>query len=247
MTFPAFGPLSHEETKLRFLLQPCKITAQPGSQVSVNHHRRKPLVFPKLGKDFVGYRDRQAELPQPTSNGPFVLRILERKQETDGNRFGAGSFHLLPQTSNPGRCRAEKNFPVGGGSLLDTPPQRSSDQRRIPPDVQIVEFGPVLAADFDQILKARRCKESHASAVPLQHTVGANRRAVNERESIPGFLTAQMPRRLNDGFSRIVGCREHLENLESGAVPDYAIRKRPARIYANAHELPVSEFARPES
>ena len=153
----------------------------------------------------------------------------------------------MPQTPQLGMCRTEENFSVGGGSLLDTPSQTSRDQRRFPPDIQIVEFGPVLAADFDQILEARRCEEDHASAAPLQHAVGPDRRTMNERQGSSRLSRGQVPRGLTHGFSRIVGCREHLENLESRAVPDYAIRKGPARVYANAHELPVSEFARPES
>jgi len=71
------------------------------------------------------------------------------------------------------------NSASGPGSLNDAEPRRARDQWRLFLELQVIQLGPLAAANLDNVLEPPCHKHADAAALSLKHGVGRHRRPVH--------------------------------------------------------------------
>ncbi len=98
-------------------------------------------------------------------------------------------------------------------SFSDSEAEGTGDQDRWPIDHEIVETGPILAADLQEILKPGGGDQGDGRPLPLEQAVGRHGRAVNDL--IPLLSQRLLRKPLKHGPGRIERSRKHLVSPES--------------------------------
>ena len=102
------------------------------------------------------------------------------------------------------------------------------DERRKPVPDQRVQLRPVLASDLDDVLESSVRDEHDFGATAFKESVGRNGGSVEESERL---ACSQDPSdAVENGLSRIVRCRRHLERLDPALVKQYQVGERAACV-----------------
>ncbi len=105
---------------------------------------------------------------QKTCGGFLVLGVLVRVQKTDGHRFDTGPVKPVFEPDQFRPRRALANGPVKVRPLGNAEAQGRRHQVALQRRSQIVELGPVLAADANQIGETLGCDKCRSRAFPFQ-------------------------------------------------------------------------------
>ncbi len=128
-------------------------------------------------------RERDVQLTQRFQNSPFMLSVCERKQQRDRDRFGFAFTDLPKQARHLVIGERLDYFARRRDAFGNAISQIAGDERRRLDRVQVVKFRSSLAADFDDVFKARRRHQRDARAATLQQRVGSDGSAVNDFNS----------------------------------------------------------------
>ncbi len=206
-----------------------------GSQIP-SHHRRQigvddgsgsAFVLTVLGKNDMAEADRDLQALQCGCNLLLVQRIGEREEQADRHRL-----HLqAPQF----RCHSRKLSPIEGNqdapvvkdALRDADTEPRWDQWFGTGGEEAVEPGPVLAADFEHILKSPCRDQGRPRPLALEQRVGGDRRAVMD---LALLRVQDLLQSLKYRERRIGGGREQFERADLPAVQDDEVCKGSAGV-----------------
>ena len=158
------------------------VVAHHRAEIGVQHDRRQPLVLAELGRDLVAGRDEGVGhlLAQDRERALLVLGPDEAVEEGHRDRLHAGRLeparrgaHARPRraASRPRRCDARARAPPAAG--------RAAPGRRLV-GLDVVEVGPLLPADLQQVAEAVGGDQPGPDAAMLDQRIGRDRRAVAE-------------------------------------------------------------------
>ena len=173
-----------------------EVADERGREVRVRDGRRAALVLAELGQQLARERDaaRPERLAQRLADPPLVLRVQEREEQADRDRLDPRRAHGLDRRRE--RPLVERHDDaVGPHPLAHGEPQLARDERRRAVRRQVVERGPVLAADLDHVAEALGRDERGAGAAPLEQRVRRDRRPVREHADRPPIPAARQRRR----------------------------------------------------
>ena len=163
------------------LRQRVQVAAEQGGEVGVDHRRRAAFVLTEGRQHLV--RGRHVDLGQRLADGPgdaaLVRGVAESEQQADRHRLGAA---LGDRGRQPlGFALGQRiDDPVGADALGRLQAQLRGDEGRGPPAAGVVEAGPALAPDVQQVGEAAGGDQGGAGASLLQQRVGPDRHPVRE-------------------------------------------------------------------
>jgi hypothetical protein len=205
------------------LLEPPEVVAHRGHHVGVDHGRRRPLVLPDDRGDLGRQADRHARrfLVDDLGRTPLVRRVRVRVEEADGDRL-----HAVPPETLDGPAEAclvewHQHLAVERHPLGDLPDARAGNERRGLLDEEVVELVPLLAADDQDVAESAGREERDVAALPLDHDVRAERRAVHGL----GELRPFQPR----AGDELLQASTHARAGSSGVVRRLPVRRRRPR------------------
>ena len=153
-------------------LQFAEIAIHQRPHVGVDHRGAGAFELAELGRDVAG-RAHVTRARESVEQRAFVHVVLIRVQQADGNRLGARSLDALPQCGDVAkRCL---DGAVEQYALRRAETEFAWNQRPRGGRSEVIEFGPVLPPDGDQILEARRGDEGCLRALAFEQSVGRDR------------------------------------------------------------------------
>ena len=224
------------------------------AEIGVHHRGREPFELAKLGRDLMARADE--------GFGIFLLHDLfgaqlmrgahEAVEERDRDRADTGRAQLARRGAD--RVFIERNIHLAGmaHALGDLEAQAALDQSRRLVGENVVEVGPLLPADLEQIAEAVGGDETGGHALVLDQRIGGDRGAMAEiadrrcgliarlrRDAAHAFIDA-----LRDAARGIVGRRRNLPDLDAafGLFEQADVGECPAGIHAHA---PTSHVGSP--
>jgi hypothetical protein len=187
-------------------------------------------------------------LGEQVPHSRFVFRYQVGEQEADRHRL-----HLrLAQPVDGGErlllAQWGEDAAVAVDPFGDFQAQVTAHERSRAFDLQVVEVGPGLTADFQQVPEAAGSEQAGAGAAVLDERVGGHRGAVGQVDHFAGLGPAVLQggsECCQDALRRLGGCRWHLDHQHVTAVfvEQAEIGKSAADIDANAqsrHRCPRS-------
>ena len=168
-----------------------------------------------------------------------MLRVQERKQQRDGDRFHARLSQFLHEPAQVVFIKRLDYFARCNYTLANTEPQIIVDEWRRLDRVEIVELRTRLPSDNKHVFKTFRGDQCEARATALQQSVRADSRAVYNLdvcESSAGF-SADSREALLDCERRIGRSRGKFEKLNAPVSFENEIGERSARVDADAYDV----------
>ena len=209
-------------------------------QIGVENRGRQPFVLPKfrlnLGRK--GNEEVGPGFAQGRADRPFVSRIQEGKQETDGAGLDIAFRDLLHRLLDVGLVHVPQNPTGGENPFRHFKAQFPGRQGRGAVDLHVEHVGAGLAPDLQEIAETPRGDQGDPSAAPLDEGVGADRCSVAQPDHVgggDGVLGAHFLQAVGDGSCRIVGCRSHLvyDVIPGGGVGAIEIGEGSPDIHSN--------------
>ena len=177
-------------------------------------------------------RKRHAEFCQGLGDGGFVLRVRKRKKQANGDRLRL--FRPQPASEFLKIVRRNRlhDFAIARDSLGDAKTHLAGNQRRNPVKEEVVELGPGLAADFENVFKSRCGHQRRARSGALQQGVGADGGAVQQRKRL--VRSGDFRHALENCPRRVVGSGEHFEQPYAATLHPNAIGEGAAGVDSDA-------------
>ena len=152
------------------------------SEIGVQHHGRQPLELAELRRDLVAGREEGVGqlLAQDRQRALLVLGTHEAVEEGHGDRLHAGCLQRACGGAHPLSRRAACRSCRRGDALGDLEAQVARHQGQRLVGLQVVEVGPLLAADLQQVAEALGGDQPRLHAAMLDQRIGRHRRAVAE-------------------------------------------------------------------
>ena len=165
------------------------------------HDRRAPaLELAVLGQHFMRHRHEPARAAQPLGDSPLVRGVAVRVQEADGDDVGAARPQLGAPGDRPRRRQgAASTWPVASSRSATPNVSARLDERPRQRHEDVVELGPRLPADAQDVLEARGRDERDARALALEHGVGRDGRSVDDVGREPKRVRGSLAKSSRDG------------------------------------------------
>ena len=184
--------------------------------IGVDDRCRQPLVFAEFGQYLGRQRDKGVgHQPAQDLRGAALMDVVAvGVQKADRDRFNAVLLERGSCTRDRILIERHEHVAVGIESLGDFDPAMPRHQRRRTLDRVVVEVGPRLPADLDNIAKTGGGQQRGRGAAPLDDQIGHDRRAVaEERDRLPrcAGLLEQCGDPIGNRNRRIERCRRQLE------------------------------------
>jgi hypothetical protein len=181
-----------------------------------------------------------------------VGRVQEREEVAHGQRLDPivpeardlGPHLRLVQRSQDHTARVEP--------LADADPAaaRGEERRRLRVHVEVVHPRALLAAEFQDVLEARRHEDTGDGARLLEDGVGGDGGPVDEAGDIPGLHAGQRehaPDRVGDAPEEILRRGRHLGQVESAVVAErHDVRESAPDVHSDLHARASPHAARHE-
>ena len=210
----------HDEHGGRDAGQTREVVTARRSHVRVDDRGDESLVLAMLGRDVVR-RDRVVTLRlQGRDDGFLVCGPAIRVQETDRNGLDLGRQRREPRDIERNELGA-----VDGDASRHSVAPGARHQRRGSVGPLVVQGGPILTSDLDEVLEAHVRDERDAAAGPLEQRVRSDSRAMCEHVDRRAHFDDPSSHRRR-GIDPI---REHL-HVRAGLVDH--IRERSTRVDA---------------
>ena len=129
----------------------------------------------EFGRNFVRGADVAAKPGERFHHGALVAGAPVGVQEADRDALDARRPQLRPQALQLRRRRAPLDRAIEMRALVDAEAQLGGDDWRLRRRRKIVQLTPVLAADEQQILKARRGHQRRAHSLTLEQRIRGHR------------------------------------------------------------------------
>ena len=201
-----------------------QIPVHQRTHIRVDHRGRSPFIFPKLGRDLARSADISAQSPHQL---PLMRIVAIRVQQTDRDRLHA--LQPFRQIADPERrfhCAIEQN------PLFDSETKLTGHQRNGKGRGQVVEFGPILAPDRNQIFESLGRDKGGACTFALEQRVGGHSGAVHHASLLP----ADAPQPIEDHAGGRRGIRPQLEGFQfSVVIKHHKVGECAAGIDTDAH------------
>ena len=167
----------------------------------------------------------------------FVRRVLEREEQAHGTRIGGLLTDPPDRLVDRGIVERAHDFASRCDALfhLEAPLTRNQGWGEVGKEIEHV--GPGLAADLEQIAKARSGEERDLAAAALDERVGSHGSAMGKtRELVRGNSVARRELResLNDCARRIVRRGRAFENVDPAAIAVMGIEVGEGSAYVYA-------------
>ena len=135
--------------------EPGHVSAGDRLQEGVEHGGGKPLVLAELGLDLAGERHVGAgqRRPQRLTHAPLVRRIEEREEKADGHALCPALFHIGYGSRHVGIAERPDDLAGWADAFGDLEAVLARYERLGVVRLQVVDLGPRLATDLQQVLK----------------------------------------------------------------------------------------------
>ena len=222
--------------------EPLEIAGEHRSEVGVHHDRRQPLVLAELRRDLVRARheDAGALLLDDAARRLLVARVDVAVEEAHGDRPRARDTEGARRLAHLGQVERRLDAPVVAQPLPHLVPARAGDEHPRLVGLQIVEMGPALAADLEQVAEALGGDEARVGAAMLDQRIGGDGGAVAEvvdrgRRGLRRLAEA-LDDAVGDGARRVVRRARHLPDADvtGGGVDEADVGERASRVDADA-------------
>ena len=117
---------------------------------------------------------------------PLMGRIEIGEKETDCHGFHAGLGEISPQALESIPFKLLEFLTRAGNPSPDTDPELRGYQVGLPLIGEIVQTGPVLTSDFNEVLKPFVGDEGRFGALSFQDGIGGYRGTVGDLSLLPG-------------------------------------------------------------
>ncbi len=214
--------------------EPAKVRAQRGREVGVGHRGREALVLAELARDLARERDVQlgARGQERRADLALVRRVGVGVQQAHGHRLDARVLHRL-DGGGQGLGVDRPGLALGRDPLRDHDPPLPRHQGRRPVLGQVVQRGPVLAADLDHVPEALGGDQRGGRAAPLEQGVRGHGGAVGDRLDRRAVELGRLDRREHPD-RLVAGRRGHLRGAHLAVDDRHEIGERPADVDADA-------------
>ena len=227
---PARG-LHHERLGQAGLLGPLgqrgEVGAQAGREVGVGHRRGEALVLAQLGQHLAG--ERHGHVGQLLAQALAHLRSCSGWRNANRRQTATPSTSatLSASTASSRRAGVERlELALGAHALAHREAQVARDQRGRAGRREVVQRGPGLPADLQQVAEAVGGHERGTSAAPLEQGVRGHGHAVGEGLDVGG-LEPRGPH-----------AREHALDWSRGVEGTLAVTSRPSTGATRSVKVP---------
>ena len=164
------------------LFEPTQVALHDGCDIGVDCSRAHPLVLFELRQYLVRERDRDVRqlTTDSVADGLFVHRVGVGVDETHGNSVDVGVLDSLDDIVEPLYLHRRQHLSGVEHSLLGLETQAARDQRIGAANAPVVEVGPVLPADLQDVAEPRGNDQRRLRALTLKERVRRYRRAMYE-------------------------------------------------------------------
>ena len=158
------------------------VVAHHRPEIGVQHHRRQPLEFAELGRDLVAGRNEGVGqlLAQDGDRALLVVGPDEAIEEGHGDRLHARRLQGPRGGAHPVLVERRVDLAGVAQALGHFQPQVARHQGLGLVGLDVVEVGPLLAADLQQVAEAVGGHQPGLDAAVLDQGVGRHRGAVAE-------------------------------------------------------------------
>ena len=152
------------------------------AEIGVQHHRRQPLELAELRRDLVAGRKEGVGqlLTQDGERALLVLGPHEAVKKGYRDRLHAGRLELARGGAHGLFVECRRDLAGMQHAFGHFEPQVARHQNRRFVDLDVVEVGPLLPADLQQVAEALGGDQAGLDATMLDQRVGRDRRAVAE-------------------------------------------------------------------
>ena len=216
--------------------QVAHVSVDARADVGIEDGRAQPLVLPELGEDLTRQRkvDARALVACEVPSGAFVSRVQVGVEEADGQRLDAFGPQLAQRRLNFGFVKRLDDLAVGGQPFGDLATQITRDKGRRLIGEQVVQGGPLLAADLQQIPEAARREQSDPRPLLLQQGIGGGRGAVRPEGQLVcrgAYACQNAIHAFQDRSRWVARCGGELEvHLLTRRRPQHQVRERATDI-----------------
>ena len=216
-----------------------QVTVEQRREVRVDHRGRAPLVLAELREHLVrgGDVDVRQLAAQPLRDRTLVGGVAVGEQQADRDRLGARAPGLVDDARELvlGQLLDDAVGPDPLGSAEAHP---LGDQRGRLRRAEVVEAGPVLAPDVEEVGEPTGGDERGPRAALGQQRVGAHGHAVREDLDLGRLGAGALERRLDRGEDPpglVLGRRRRLRRVQRPPVEDHRVGEGPADVDPEEH------------
>ena len=178
----AVGLHDAETAATQMVFQKSDVAPHLGRDVGVDNRRRGALVLAEFCQGLVGEGNGDAQFQNFLAHHSFVFRVFEREEQRDGNRFDLGGFQRRQKIPDLSGIECFEDVAGRIDPTIQPETEGAGNQGGIFAKGKVVKNLPVLAGDFNHILKPRVGDQGRFGSFFFQDRIGSYRRAVNEFE-----------------------------------------------------------------